>query len=528
MKLKFLPIALLALSFTACDTYEETDDVAKQRAEQEALVKAENLKDAYNEYAQAFQAWNNASNEISTFESKINAYKNGLIYLETGYDEAAEKAMIESEKAGYEAELTEAKARLAVLETAGTDVEALNEEIEAKKDEINDLVKAESNFTITKTYPDDNGDGIDETYTSLYNFPADYGKAYKELVEWKGQKYHNDIYLVSGKGRNVAVWEAYYDICKQELEDAIEPAKEDLDSANEELAKAEEALPKAKEVYEEAKTAFEDAKAAKGKAEVARDDAETARDDVQKTKDDAQTAFNEDGSAANQTALDKANANLDDANTDLNDAQTALNETQADLNDAQAEYNTEIANYEAARSNYNNWISSQNYYTNRYNEAVEENAAYDKATLKTELEALNAAYVAAYDIMKQIEVLSAEKAELENTMFFVEANYGDVSATDSYLNENIETLEYNIASLERNIVSFDRDLAQIEAGLYKMDEGFFRMSKDYYDEEFLTATQLHEQINIYEAKLAAANEVLAAAKAQLDAAKAAYEAFLAQ
>ena len=53
MKLKFLTIAILALSFTACDSYEETDDVANQRAEQEALVKAENLKDAYNEYASA-------------------------------------------------------------------------------------------------------------------------------------------------------------------------------------------------------------------------------------------------------------------------------------------------------------------------------------------------------------------------------------------------------------------------------------------------------------------------------------------
>ena len=473
----------MALSFTACDSYEETDDVANQRAEQEALVKAENLKDAYNEYASAYSDWYNKSDSITSIEKKINKYKQSLILLDNGYDEATFEAMQASNKAEYEDELTIAQARLKVYENAEVDVKVIRTKIDSLDKAI--LALGDNEFS----------DVFEETKAILDAWYVTYSDG-------------NELALVYGKGYDISTWEVKANIIKESLSIAIEPKKEELDSLTKLANISKVAYDAALEVYTLAKTARDIAKARK--------DAETAVTDAVAAEQTAQEAYDADPSDANKDALDSAKEDVEVANSALTEAvadakanlidSAELNDATTDFNTANSIYEDAKTSFETASSEYTSAERDRRYSNSVYNGAVNRYKKFDIDVLKAELIELNANYAAALKITGKIRTIVAQKTELENTMFFIEANYGKLSTSEDYIEVKITEIEDEINNLRINI-------AEIEAGV---------------DGNDLTAEEIQEAITSNEVKLVATNELLAAAKAQLDAAKAAYEALIAK
>ena len=469
MKLKFLSLGLLALSFVACETYEESDSVAAMRNARTEYINAETgLKNAETILKEAEVAYKEMERARVAAEVKS-------LELQNAYLENANSIKIQQ----LQAELDEI---LLVLETAQMNLETAKLKFEKEKLSMEEAilaqtaaVKAENDMVLTKAY-----DAFTEAYakwTGKTNILLDAQKVLADnklaMMDLQYGFDHNNVQakeeatlagLVVGLAEQEASLVSLNEILSSNEWDALIADRDaKVAKKNELLAEqsfvSDEAHVAAKKVFDAAGVALEDAvkalqawgdkyKTSKvivdGKGilvwaasfDAERDRLKNLRDGAKLVVDAAEEAYENDNSSANQEAIDIA----------------------------QGEYDETIAAYNA----------------------------YTYEVIKAELAALNASYVAAFenvpvkekiytDLLKeyndaiavftnQITALNEVIARLNSLVFVYKTKTTTLEELDTAmideLKGEIEDIETAIADVEESILVQERLVAKIEAGNY--------------------------------------------------------------
>ncbi|MDQ1770832.1 hypothetical protein GQR60_06610 [Labilibaculum sp. A4] len=472
MKLKFVSLGLLALSFVACDSYEESASVEAMRNARTEYVKAETgMINAQVAYEAARTKGQEIANAIAEAKGAVEIDK-----LKVQLEEAM--ADLEQSKAYLEYYILQQKNNIENLEN-------------------NAISFAYNDYTIAYNDWTTNTAILLSEQNSLKDYNIYLAGAKMADENWADKQ--TKVYNLNLTGYNATLEEynaslAMYKALQESNDwDAV---KVELDAKRVEL----------QELQAEEHNLGVDVNLASTKEGVAYNALATWMSDN----------FISSSIVRGEGVTEMA--------ADFNTHKATLeNDTIAPYNDMDAAKTAVEADGAEDADDYNVLVETYNNSVVVYNDAIAAYKAYQEAVLMSELKALNSTYVAACTKSDALQeeyaviyakryALNSEVNNLSSLYFTIETNlYSGAEYTATVLAGMISNVEYNITFAQNDIDNIEANLANIEAGNYSQAQ----VVRSYEE----TIASIEKRIAEYMVKVETS-------KAWLDAKEAAYQALL--
>ncbi|PKQ60307.1 hypothetical protein BZG02_19835 [Labilibaculum filiforme] len=471
MKLRFLSLGLLALSFVACETYEESDSVEAMRVARTEYIKAETAyQNAQVAYKEAETAGKLVANAVAEAQGST-AIATAQLALDKAIAElASTKAILEANIASQKQNLLNLKDGM--LTSAYGDYTTAYNDWNTTSDDLltaqNDLVSA--NFTLASAGMASVNFKATETVAKnlvVTTQTAELAELNSQLAAYEALQASNDWTSVEGQ------------VVAKELEKA---------ELNAEIANLSASIARA----------------------VTKKDVAYAALEQWNTDYDLSAPIDADKGIIEMAAAFNAHRDVLVNDTIAPSSQLDAAKTILDASDATD------GGYNVLKENYNNALAN-------YNEAIAKLNAYNFTVANAQLSSLNAVYVSSVTSIKPLSdqqavlgaklgVLSADIIKLKALQFVIDTDVteGTVDVSDK--------LADMITSTKEDIVDVEDAIAKAKDVLAKLEAGNYTQAESVRDAELA--------ISILNTKIAKLTAELEVAKTKLDTAEAAYKALL--